>query len=49
MRTSGNGLGTSPSAAAMRKLLRKSEQPSALLVELLSEQLAAKHSREELE
>ncbi len=49
VRTSANGLATSPTASAMRELLRKSEQPSALLVELLSEQLAAKSSREEFE
>ena len=49
VRTSGNGPATSPAAKAMRELLRKSDSPSALLVELLSEQLATEHSREDLE
>lgn len=49
VRMSGNGLATSSAATAMRELLRNSKQPSALLVELLSEQLTAKHSRDELE
>ena len=49
VRTSGNGLATSLAATTMRELLRKSEQPSALLIELLYEQLAAEHAREELE
>ena len=48
VRTSGNGLSTSPVAKKMRELLRESDRPGTLLVELLSEQLAAKHSKEEL-
>ena len=49
VRTHGNGLAASPTAMAMKDLLRKSEQPSALLIELLSELMAAKSSREEIE
>ena len=47
--TRGNSLAPSTAAAAMRDLLRKSEQPTALLVELLSELMATKSTREEFE
>ncbi len=49
VRTKGHGIAKSPAAKAMRELLRKSDSPSALLLALLSEQVATEPSREDLQ
>ncbi len=49
VRTTGNGLASSPTAKEMREVLRQSDSPGALLVALLSEQLATESTREDLE